>query len=457
LTTFQQVALKHEALGADVLFMNARRLLLVALLVSSAIVGVPNNGSVVAAPDTPSPDHPYSDPIWSPLRTPARVSCVKTNCPGPYHGYDAIDFIGALGDPIYAAGAGVFHVGGFAPGCVTGEPTRGTWAWVDHGPAGSTRYNHLDSIVAVDGQYVTPGTQIATMGHSGDKVPCEVNYLHMELRDSEVTGIRLPITNFRACARKQTLQLPQAMGFPTWDDVDPNVYYTPQTDNSCLPDSWSNTPSRPAAASIDPGVSSMAVSLPTRPSGVDDVRVRLQLFHPSAGEYGVIIEQSTNPRDATVVFEDLLPNRRYRAFVSFHNSIGWSAWSTPVVSDTGFLPARPEYRDSDSSATTIGYKWYRGTNADADYTVAIRRASGSVWGPWAYTDVPSTDLSYRFRDLWPGATHQVTVRAYNEFGNSQFAPYRTISTICPSMCEEPPLPVPPKVYLTLQPAVRLNS
>jgi hypothetical protein len=427
-----------------------RWVLVVAVLIASAISGASDGVTVTAASDTPDTDHPYSDPVWSPLRSPARVSCVKTNCDGPYHGYDAIDFIGNLGDPIYAAGAGKFHIGGIAPGCSTGEANRGTWVWIDHGPAGTTRYHHLDSIVAVDGQFVTPGTQIGTMGHSGDKAPCRVNYLHMELRDSDLSGAKLPITNFRACVGGETINLPQAMGFPTFDDVDPNQHATPRTNNSCLPTNWSNTPNRPAPVAVDPGVSSMVVRVPNRPRGVDDVRVRLQLFHPSVGEYGAIVEESADPADPSVVFDDLLPNRRYRAFVSFHNAVGWSAWSVPVVSETGFLPTRPAFRESDSTPTTIGYKWYRGDNADADYTVAIRRASGSSWGRWSYTEVPSTDLSHRFRDLQPGWTYQVTVRAHNDFGTSRFAPYLTVSTPCQWTCE------PRRAYPTLQPAERLQ-
>ena len=447
-----RAALKRQSERADVILMNIRRVLVVAALVASAVAGTPPGGSAIAAADTPDPAHPFSDPIWSPLRNPARVSCVKTNCDGPYHGYDAIDLVGELGDPIYAAGAGIFHVGDIDPGCSAGEPTRGTWVWVDHGPAGSTRYHHLDSIVAVEGQHVTPGTQIGTMGHSGDRAPCEINYLHMELRASHAVGTKLPITNFRACIDDQTVQLPQSMGFPTWDDVVPHVHFTPATDNSCLPTTWSQTPEQPGAVSIQPGAGSMTVSVPARPAGIDKVRVRLQLFHPSVGEYGSLTEQTVSPAQATAVFDDLLPNRIYRGFVSFHNSVGWSAWSNPVVSTTGFVPITPAFRDSDSSHTTIGYKWYRGSNADADYTVAIRRANGLTWGSWSYTEVPSTDLHYRFRDLQPGMKYQVTVRAHNQFGESEWADYHSISTLCSSDCV-----VTPPVITSQQPARLADS
>lgn len=430
--------------------MNARRRLVALSLAIAALGGLVEISEAQSSAAPASLDHPYSDPTWSPLREPARVSCVNTNCEGPYHGYDAIDLVGDFGDPIYAAGAGVFHVGGVDPGCVIGQPTRGTWVWVDHGPAGSTRYHHLDSITATDGEYVTPGTQIGTMGNSGDKYPCEVAYLHMELRDSEETGTRLPIPNFRACSGGETLYLPEDWGYPTWDDVVPQQHFTPTTDNSCLPTTWTRTPERPPPVELGPDVGAMTVDLPTPPDGIDDVHVRLQLYHPSAGEFGVIHEQSASLSDTSVHFDDLLENRLYRAMVSYHNSVGWSAWSTPVRAETGFLPDIPEYRDSFSTAETISYKWYRGDNDDADYTVAIRRGDGENWEPWKYDAVPSTELSHRFRNLFPGATYQVTVRAENEFGHSRFASSRTISTVCHSVCDPPPL------YLTLQPAVRLS-
>ncbi|NNE10947.1 MAG: peptidoglycan DD-metalloendopeptidase family protein, partial [Ilumatobacter sp.] len=416
--------------------MKLRHLVLTLAIAASGVVASGAPDEAVAASSTADPDHPFSDPVWLPLREPARISCATTNCPGPYHGYDALDLVGDRGDPIYAAGAGVFHIGGISPGCSTTAASRGTWVWIDHGPAGSTRYHHLDTITATEGQLVTPGTQIGTMGNSGDLVPCEVNYLHFEVRDSENDVIKRPISTLRACVGSSTVDLPQSLGYPTWDDVEAQAHYTPTSDNSCLPNSWSDTPDRPPSVSIDPGVGSMEIGIPSRPAGVDDVRVRLQLFHPSVGEYGTITEQPAATSQSTVEFDDLLENREYRAMVSFHNSAGWSAWSTPVADRTGFLPHTPSFRESDSSHTTVGYKWYRGTNSDADYTVAIRRASGTSWGAWSYTDVPSTDLHYRFRGLEPGTKYQVTVRARNEFGVSDWAAYHTISTLCSGPCPE---------------------
>ena len=91
----------------------------------------------------------------APLRNSTGISCVKTNClngGGDDDGVRAIDFLGQRGDPIYAAGAGILHIG-------ANERTRGTsttqsagvWVWVDHGGGRVTKYTHLDSIVATEG------------------------------------------------------------------------------------------------------------------------------------------------------------------------------------------------------------------------------------------------------------------------------------------------------------------
>lgn len=427
--------------------MICRRLLIVAALFAGAIVGVPA-GSVSAAVDDPDPDHPFSDPVWFPLREPARVSCAKTNCAGPYHGFDAVDWLGDLGDPIYAAGAGILHIGDVDPSCPADRTTFGTWVWVDHGPAGISRYTHLDSITAVEGQLVTPGTQIGTMGHSGAQAPCLTNYTHFEIRTDQSIDSRLPIPNMRACVvGGSEVQLPPSMGFPTWDDVPPQIHFTPQSDESCMPSTWPKTPTKPTA-SVQPGVEQITVTPSARPAGVDAVRVRLELFHPSLGDYGARVEQDISPMQATATFNDLLSGRTYRAMVSFHNSAGWSAWSNPLTAVPGVIPTAPEFRYLTSTHTTIGYGWFVGLNGDADYRVAIRQAHGSTWGAWTYHPVPSPDLHYRFRDLLRGTKYQVTVRAENEYGTSEWAPRHVITTLgCEGVCVEQP-----RVFTPLVPA-----
>jgi len=93
----------------------------------------------------------YSPPEWLPLRSPARVGCVRTNCIGddgkPYHGYWAVDFLDPdriVGDPVYAAGAGQVHITSRSNVC-GGSGTPGNSLTVDHGGGVVSYYTHLDS------------------------------------------------------------------------------------------------------------------------------------------------------------------------------------------------------------------------------------------------------------------------------------------------------------------------
>src|SRR6476659_2899404 len=80
--------------------------------------------ALAASAATPDPAHPYSDPVWFPLRDPARVSCVLDNCTNPiYHGHWAIDWLGTLDAPVHPAGAGVFHIGAISATCPTSGVT----------------------------------------------------------------------------------------------------------------------------------------------------------------------------------------------------------------------------------------------------------------------------------------------------------------------------------------------
>ena len=95
---------------------------------------------------TTSSAHPYGDPVWFPLRNPASVGYAKSGCGTKSdHGYWAIDFLGTRGDPVYAAGAGIAHIGGNSGACVTSgsDNNGGRWVWVDHGAGVVTKYHHL--------------------------------------------------------------------------------------------------------------------------------------------------------------------------------------------------------------------------------------------------------------------------------------------------------------------------
>jgi hypothetical protein len=389
------------------------------------------SASTAAAAAAPDPAHPYSDPLSFPLRNPARLSCVLDNCSGPaYHGYWAIDWLGHLDDPVHPAGAGVFHVGAVNPTCPETGVTSGTWAWVDHGPAGVTRYNHLNSIVAKEGQLVTPATVIATMGHVGNTAPCVTNYLHMEYRADRLSGPVKPIPSMRACTGTTSITLPAAMGYAGWNDIDPNTHYTPATTDGCLPTSWSLTPARPVAA-VTRGVRSVRVTPSARPGGVDAVKVRVELYHPTIHAYGLPTYRTISAAQRATTFYSLLPGRIYRFSLAFHNASGWSAWASSRTAVPAALPTTPRYRGLSSSSSTISYLWYRSTSlgtSPATYVVARRCLVRGSWRSWAYSRVPSPAISYQWRGL-PRSTYcQVTVRAYNPMGHSGWSTRKIIRT-----------------------------
>lgn len=208
--------------------MAIRRGLLVAVAGVLSLGGLPLPGSTPglspaeAAQSIPprarSTVPRFSDPLWLPLRSPARISCVKTNCHPPrgaFHGYWAIDFVGKRGDPVFAAGFGIAHVGGRARGCGKAKQRSGNWVWVDHGRGQVTIYRHLDSIEIRHNRAVTPATLIGTMGSTGE---CGTNYLHYERRRG-LTGSRLYPGEMKACRAGKRVIFPRSLGYRNWDSV----------------------------------------------------------------------------------------------------------------------------------------------------------------------------------------------------------------------------------------------
>ncbi len=78
-------------------------------------------------------------------------------------------------DPVVAAASGVVTT------AVTGKkrPSYGQFVVIDHGNDESTLYAHLDSVTVVVGQTVTAGTQIGTLGNTGNSYGA---HLHFEER-----------------------------------------------------------------------------------------------------------------------------------------------------------------------------------------------------------------------------------------------------------------------------------
>lgn len=289
-------------------------------------VVVPGSSFAVIKPGAPNRYHPYSDPVWFPFRSSVRVGCVYSNCAGPYHGYWAIDFGGTLDEPVYAAGAGVFHVGSLDHSCPASGVTAGTWAWIDHGAAGITRYHHLNRILAKEGQLVTPATEIGTMGTNGNIAPCKVAYLHMEWHSMDRNVVRLPIPAMWACEGSSKVSYPSALGYTAWNSVPNNQVHTPVLTGSCLPESWGLTPSQPSMT-LTRGTKAAVVTPSARPAGADKWRHKLEEYFPSLGKYLLLSYGDHAPTTASTTLSGLDSGRTYRVSVAFHNASGWSTWA----------------------------------------------------------------------------------------------------------------------------------
>jgi len=86
--------------------------------------------------------------------------------------HEGIDFSGQAGEPIYVTGDGVVEKVSYS------FFGYGVCIVVDHGFGYKTRYAHLKTTLVKEGQNVTKGDQIATMGNTGQSTG---NHLHYEV------------------------------------------------------------------------------------------------------------------------------------------------------------------------------------------------------------------------------------------------------------------------------------
>jgi Peptidase family M23 len=412
--------------------------LLAIALVSGGITAVGVDAGplrLAAAPAAyvaPTLAHPFSDPVWFPLRTPVRVSCVKTNCSGPYHSYWAMDLTGNLGDPIYAAGAGVFHVGAIDPGCrASVNDAGGSWVWVDHGAGKVSRYHHVNAVVAKEGQLVTPATVIARMGHSGDVSPCTTNYLHFEVRVNGVKGVRVDPGTLLACQGTTRVSWPSAWGKTSWDALTARSIVTPRTTSSCVATPWASTPATPSPVTGTRASGRATVRWPAPPSGTNRTVVAMQTYHPSVPEWGVPTYQTLPSTTRASTYTGLQNGRQYRWTVTFHNASGNSAWSRNVTLTPAAAPTTPRTpRWLTATTSKIRYAWWsstaRGTPVTS-YTVSRRLKTSTGYGVWVQTKVSSKVLNYNWLSVARGRTYQVTVKANSAVGSSPVATIRNVT------------------------------
>ncbi len=390
-----------------------------------------------AATWTPSAARPYSAPVWYPLRDTAAVSCNHGNegC-GDYHPYWALDLLGQKGDPVHAAGAGVFHVGARDTGCKsTATPdSPGTWAWIDHGAGVVSRYHHLDTITVAEGALVTPATMIGTMGSTGDFAPCTTNYLHFEVRTGGVKGTRVDPGQLWGCQGTRRTSYPSVWGYSSWQQVKKVSQWTPRLDDGCLPTSTGTT-TAPASVAISRGNASARLTWTAPSAGASTVTgyvISQELWAPSLNRWHDPSYRTVSASQLASVVTGLENGRRYRFRVQARNTAGMSAWTRHVEVVPATVPSIPATdRGLSSSFDLVRFAWWKsaaqGTPVTS-YTVAIRRQTATGWTAWGYQTVPADVFSHKFTGLRQATTYQVTARANSDAGSSRYGTYRTVTT-----------------------------
>lgn len=310
-----------------------------------------------ASAQATTPAHPYSDPVWYPLRgSVAYVDCVRSN-PGCHHGHSdqAITLLSGIRgqyhhEPIYAAGAGILHVGAVAPGCASsGHTSLGNWVWIDHGGGRVSRYGHLYSIDVADGAFVTPRTRIGKTGDSGEARGsyCHdsnhgVMYLNFRLTSNGVYGTARAVTTLKACSGHSTVAWPATIkkSWTTWNSVPKSTRINATSGSGCVPSTPPATANKPATPTLSPAGSGRLTlrwkaAVSTAPVG--HTRIELRIYHPTIHRWGLLTshELATTARGPlSYTYRGLSAHRRYAARISFHTRDGWSRPSLSIHRNT---------------------------------------------------------------------------------------------------------------------------
>ena len=414
-------------------------LLVLSWCVVAATFGVIGVGSAAAATEpviqSPTSAHSYSDPVWLPLRRPGVIHCVKADCSLMNGQTRGLDINAHLGDPVYAAGAGIAHIGGQpGPACAPGTESRnGNWVWVDHGGGVISRYHHLNTITIRNGQQVTPMTQLGTVGHSGEPGTCRAQYLHFEVRNDGLVGPRVTTPALAVCTDSGKRVLPGIYGTNNWDSFRVNRKATPAGTNACISGAWSRTPSRPQVT-LTPANSAMTVAWGTPPAGTDKIMVRTERYSTALAGYGRPYHLTFSGAAPSTRLTGLTNGRAYKIAVSFHNAAGYSVWSAIKTSTPGAAPTAsgsPRYLTW-PHAKYVHYGWVRSNGNGTPvthYEVAIRCSAGGTFGAWKLHMMPSTrDTYYNFQSLGNATTCQVEVHAKNQFGWGAWSKAYSVTT-----------------------------
>ncbi|MEN9604584.1 MAG: hypothetical protein RJB39_269 [Candidatus Parcubacteria bacterium] len=95
------------------------------------------------------------------------------------HGHNGVDIAGTIGTPILAAREGTVTL---VRGGSTWNGGYGNYVVVSHGGGVQTLYAHMNSITVNQGQTVSRGQQVGTLGNTGDSTG---PHLHVEVRGAK--------------------------------------------------------------------------------------------------------------------------------------------------------------------------------------------------------------------------------------------------------------------------------
>jgi hypothetical protein len=301
----------------------------------------------VASPATAlapvSAAHPYSDPLYWPLRDPSYLNCVLDNpgCTPPHTFWGIIltpagqtasqplSKISKIG--VYSMGAGILRIGN-AHGTSCNHGTNwGTWVLVDHGGGVVSKYLHLSQILGHDGQYVAPGQRIGTVGTTGKNGLCNVSYTDIVVNHGWAWGPTVPDPSLIACVGSVRQAWPHALyggRYSSWNSV-PLDSKIPGSGSGCLPTSVPKTAPRPSVVASRPGSGRITLrwTAPAAASHVTSAQVEVRRYFPSLGIWDPWHPKYiwVKPSSGSYTFTGLYSGTLYRVVLHLRNAAGWSA------------------------------------------------------------------------------------------------------------------------------------